>query len=408
MVARARRTPAVARRLRRAPEGDRVLGAALARAHHRLADPRRGGTARDQAHGRPAAARQRQAAGPRQRVGPRHAVVAGQDGPQPAPAAGEAHALLARPLRHARPGRSADAGSEPQAARARAGPLPRAPARGDHRPGDAGLPLAGGLRQARPERELRARADGALHPRRHRRLHRARRARGGPRADRLQGQLPRRAPADHLLRPRAPRRRGQAAARPPRQARLAGRPAPRRRPSLARALPRGQAVGLLHHRAAAGGDPQAPGPRLRALAPPHRAGRARDPRQPRPLRRPRPPADGQVADRPAGRQPAHGRARGRHRRLGVDQLDDGADALQPAERRRVGLGRGVDVDGHDARALPVRDVDLQGPPGEGDQGLGRPDVVGGRAGRARPRRDRAPVDEQRPPTASSRAWPSAS
>ena len=107
-------------------------------------------------------------------------------------------------------------------------------------------------------------------------------------------------------------------------------------------------------------------------------------------------------------QPAHGRARGRHRRLGVDQLDDGADALQPAERRRVGLGRGVDVDGHDARALPVRDVDLQGPPGEGDQGLGRPGVVGGRAGRARPRRHRAPVDEQRPPTASSRAWPSAS
>ena len=75
------------------------------------------------------------------------------------------------------------------------------------------------------------------------------------------------------------------------------------------------------------------------LAPPHRAGRARDPRQPRAVRRPRPPADGQVADRAAGGQPAHGRARGRHRRLGVDQLDDGADALQPAERRGLGLGR---------------------------------------------------------------------
>ena len=46
-----------------------------------------------------------------------------------------------------------------------------------------------------------------------------------------------------------------------------------------------------------------------ALAPPHRARRARDPRQPRAVRRPRPPADGQVADRAAGRQPAHGRPR---------------------------------------------------------------------------------------------------
>ena len=146
----------------------------------------------------PGAARQRQAAGPGQRVGSRHAVVAGQDGPQPAPAAGEAHAVLARPLRHARPGRAAHAGPEPQAAQPRAGDLPRAAAGGDDRSGDAGLPLAGRLRQARPQRELRARADGAVHARRHRRLHRARRARGGPRADGLQGPLarrPRRSPS---------------------------------------------------------------------------------------------------------------------------------------------------------------------------------------------------------------------
>ena len=77
--------------------------------------------------------------------------------------------------------------------------------------------------------------------------------------------------ADHLLRPRAPRRRRQAAARPPRAPGLAGRAAARRRAQVARALPRGQALGLLHHRAAAAGDAQAPGPRLRALAPPHRA-----------------------------------------------------------------------------------------------------------------------------------------
>ena len=57
------------------------------------------------------------------------------------------------------------------------------------------------------ERELRARADGAVHARRRPRLHRGRRARAGARADRLPQRLGRRRRAEQLpLRPRAPRR----------------------------------------------------------------------------------------------------------------------------------------------------------------------------------------------------------
>ena len=55
---------------------------------------------------------------------------------------------------------------EPDAARARAGQLPGAAGRRHARPGDAALPLARRLRQGRAQRELRARADGALHARR--------------------------------------------------------------------------------------------------------------------------------------------------------------------------------------------------------------------------------------------------
>ena len=73
--------------------------------------------------------------------------------------------------------------------------------------------------------------------------------------------------------------------------------------------------------------------------------RARDPRAPGALRRPRPPADGQGADRAGGRDAADDRARRRHRRLGLDLRPDGPDALPPAVGRGVGLGAGLDVDG---------------------------------------------------------------
>ena len=81
-------------------------------------------------------------------------------------------------------------GPEPHAATARAGPLPGA-ARGGHpRPGDAAVPLARRLRQGGAQRELRARADGAVHARP--RLHRARHPPGGAGADRLPRRLARR------------------------------------------------------------------------------------------------------------------------------------------------------------------------------------------------------------------------
>ncbi len=67
---------------------------------------------------RQAAAGQGPAARPGERVGPRRPVVAGPDGPLLAAAGGEAHALLARPLRHRRRGPAADARPEPGAARA--------------------------------------------------------------------------------------------------------------------------------------------------------------------------------------------------------------------------------------------------------------------------------------------------
>ena len=78
--------------------------------------------------------------------------------------------------------------------RARARLVPRPAARGHRRPGDARLPQRHQNRRGPPERELRARADGAVHARRRpRRLHRDRRARAGARADRLARRLERRA-----------------------------------------------------------------------------------------------------------------------------------------------------------------------------------------------------------------------
>ena len=139
---------------------------------------------------RPAPDGQGQADRPAQRVRPRRPVVARPDGPHDVAAAGEAHALLARPLRHARSGHAAHAAPEPDAAPVRHGLLPAPAAAGHARPGDAALPLARRLPQGLAERELRPRAHGALHPRG--RLRRARRPRGRPRADRLARLAPRR------------------------------------------------------------------------------------------------------------------------------------------------------------------------------------------------------------------------
>ena len=101
------------------------------------------------------------------------------------------------------------------------------------------------------ERELRTRADGALHPRGRQRLHRAGRARAGAGAHRVDERMAPRRRRDQLpLREEAPRRGQQAHLRQARRVRLGGRGAavPRARPA-SRVLRR-QAVELLRADAA--------------------------------------------------------------------------------------------------------------------------------------------------------------
>src|SRR5260221_103798 len=115
-------------------------------------------------------------------------VVAARDAAHLEPAHRAHDALLARPLRNGPaegPVRPAHVPPQRPAAARGAGQLPHAAARRRARSGDAGLP---GQRQqpARgPERELRARGDGAVHARRGS-LHRARREGGRARLHRME------------------------------------------------------------------------------------------------------------------------------------------------------------------------------------------------------------------------------
>ena len=194
------------------------------------------------------ATRGRPRARPAQRVGRQRPVVARSHDSHHASAAGEADAVLARPLRDVRAGHAADARAEQDAATPRARLVPR-PARRRHaRPGDAAVPVARGLDEGRPERELRARADGAVHARH--RLLRARRARGGARADRLHRRLARQRHRHDPVRGRRARRRRQDAARKTRTVRRRRRARPRHRAPEPRAVPRRQAVELLRRDAA--------------------------------------------------------------------------------------------------------------------------------------------------------------
>ena len=222
-----------------------------------------------------------------------------------------------------------------------------AAARRDREPGDARLAERHREHEGRAERELRARDDGAVHARRRpRRVHRARRARAGAVADRLdeplepaQGRvrLPlRREPPRHRREDRVPQDRATSPGGTPATSAL--------EPPEARVVLRPQAVELLHpgrarrgRRSArskraytAGGfqirpvldiDPQASGAARRA-------------------------AHGEAADRPHRRPAAPDRRRRHDRRVGVDRRARRAAALLPAERRRLGrlpLARHRDV-----------------------------------------------------------------
>ena len=160
--------------------------------------------------------------------------------------------------------RLAEADAEPEQAPAPplAGLVRHDAARGHEGPGDAALALRHREHEVVAERELRARADGAVHARCRTGLHRARRPRAGARAHRLRQRLEARRRQRQLpLRPRAPRRRQQADLRQERHLRLAGRRQSLPPPPEARAVLRRQALALLHpgrarrrHAAVARGD----------------------------------------------------------------------------------------------------------------------------------------------------------
>ena len=188
------------------------------------------------------------------------------------------------------------------------------------------------------ERELRARAAGAVHARRRPRLHRARRARAGARAHRLARRLARgrrAAPTSGFDRD-APRPRPQADLRPPRRATTGATPptSPSRHPRH----PRFFVTKLWSYFI-----PTPPPPRTRRgarAALPALAATTSGPVVAAILRHPAlydRPADGQAADRLHRRAAARARPRDRHRRLVLAHRDDRPDAVRAAQRR--GLGR---------------------------------------------------------------------
>ena len=228
-------------------------------------------------------------------------MVARPDGPHEPPARRADDARLARLVRdlRGREQRAPDDPPEQPLSKARPRLVPDPADRRDLRSGDAALALGHGEHEGLAERELRPRADGAVHHRRRpRRLHRARRPRAGPRADGLAQRLEREPRADPLPLRQAPARPRREAdlrqARPLRLARLvpALRPAP---PSPV--VLRYEALELLR------ADPAARGDEALARAAVRRS-RARD----RPGRRGDPQAPGAL------RRTAHGEAPGRLRR----------------------------------------------------------------------------------------------
>ena len=167
------------------------------------------------------------------RLGPRRPVVARPDGPHRGAAGRADGARLARLVRDQQgDGRRAlDAAAERAAAPARARATSARSCARSPGPGDADVARRHRQQPLGAERELRARAAGAVHARRRPRLRRARRARDGARAHRLARRLARRRRDDELpLRPRIPRPRAHAHPRAPRPPRLARRGRPRGRP----------------------------------------------------------------------------------------------------------------------------------------------------------------------------------
>ena len=236
---------------------------------------------------------------------------------------------------------------------------------GHARPRDAALALRRRQREGLAERELRARADGAVHARRRpRRVHRARRSRASPGADRLPLHVEQQArPGSLSVRPEASRHRLEAHLRQARPLRLARLVPPLRPPPEAPVVLCDEALGLLRPGAAERGHPALARAPLRPQRLRDRAGRRRDPAPPRALHR---AAHGQVAGALPRRPVARARPRDRHRSLDLAAPARRPAALLPAERRRLGrlaLAR----HGHLPRALGDRGLR---DPAEGPEGVG--------------------------------------
>ncbi len=201
------------------------------------------------------------------------------------------------------------------------------------RPGDARLAERRPERQGEPERELRARDDGALHARRRpRRLHPVRRARQRARAHRLVGLGHEGRRLGLHLRREPPRRDEQDDLRPHGRLELAGLLQPLPQPPAPPVLLRQQALGLLRPDAARQRHLGRAAGALREPRDP--AGRRGDPDAPRLLHR---PAHGQAARRLQRRPAAHAGRVHQQLDLVVARPVRRPAALLPARRRRLGL-----------------------------------------------------------------------
>src|SRR5215204_960743 len=303
------RAAALARRLRAAQGRGRAASEEGPRRRRPLADPSPEGAPR-----RAEAARRR---GPParsgRRLGSRPRLVARPHGPNEPPADRADDADLARLVRDVERRRrlaDADAAPEPALPPLLARLVREAP-RGDHAGSrDAALAERHGQPQGLAERELRARADGALHARRRPRLHRARRARAGAGPHRIRERLEaRRRPDQFPLRARSARRRRQAGFRDARALRLAGRVPALPEEPLPPILLREQALELFHPDPAIYEDARCPGAPLREEPPRDTADRRCNPPPPAALQR---RADDEAARRLHRRAPPRSRARDRH------------------------------------------------------------------------------------------------
>ena len=364
----------MARRLRPAARPGRAARRAGPRGRrHVLHPPDRPGAAR-----RPGADERREPDQRRHGRG-RVRVLARPHGPLPPPARRAPGARLPRLVGHPprrREHERGDAQPDEHLPRARPRQLPRHDPRRDHGPGDAAVPQRVPEPPRRRQRELRPRADGAVHARRGpRRVHGERRPRARTRAHRLARRLQQRLDELALGRGRPLGLQDEDGVRQVRPLHLAGRLRAGPEPPAARVVLRPQALELLRP------DPAERRHRGRARAA-LRVERQADP--PRAGGDPllagllRGPAHGQAADRALRRPDARRRPRDREQRVVVQERPLRPAALLPAGR--LGLERrALARHEHDARPLGARRRRARGPHGHGRRGERLP-AADGRAG----------------------------